>query len=487
MRQFVKQRGVSSTATPGVTAPADASSSTPLPPKPSPVAASMRPGSAAGSRSGGKKAGFNINQLVMKFESDRNKARAETADNDQPKQSSGVGVKFNVKPGMRGSPGSESPLRGPAARQQALSLGLDRKRLRGGSDAIKKLKEMVGNSAKIYTNIRELCVLKFRDSMTPYITLKELSYCALRTQLLMSLHDAKSDVRGRDKCYELAWTLDAVIQNRSMTEQHYQKLYGLFEPYITAVRRETVVQRQAPVDSKVKKQGLGRHGGTGAGCLNEQAQTCQFGSTPAVLRLLELSRLGLASGMMPCLTCGPAANVSSMDCIPPIITLFTVRISSSTSALHSIAALANAVGCCSSARVLAAPRASKAARRDYTAEEVEDMELDDDDDDGDDASQSSGGVSGADTATDKLLAEWGMVLMDPPALHLLAAEVVDTLHKCVEDSKMPAQQSRLRFLLQLMQLAVSARDMLRKGQYHLPEVRSLVWCGSTLGQTCVAP
>lgn len=77
---------------------------------------------------------------------------------------------------------------------------------------------MVGGSQKIYNQLVELCVVKFRDGDAKsqdggslYVGARELSYCTLRVQLLMALHDDGSMVATRDKCHELAWTIDAGI------------------------------------------------------------------------------------------------------------------------------------------------------------------------------------------------------------------------------------------------------------------------------------
>ena len=48
--------------------------------------------------------------------------------------------------------------------------------------------------------IVELCVVKYRDSESLYMGAKELSYCTLRAQLLMALHDDNSAVASKDRC-----------------------------------------------------------------------------------------------------------------------------------------------------------------------------------------------------------------------------------------------------------------------------------------------
>lgn len=108
---------------------------------------------------------------------------------------------------------------GPSSMQQKRQVpakritGITRKILRKGSRVLQTLKAMVGNSQKIYNQIVELCVVKYRDSDSLYPGFKELSYCTLRTQLLMGLHDDNNAVAVKDRCHELAWTLDAGIMN----------------------------------------------------------------------------------------------------------------------------------------------------------------------------------------------------------------------------------------------------------------------------------
>eukprot|EP00878_Enallax_costatus_P019924 GHUV01021038.1.p1 GENE.GHUV01021038.1~~GHUV01021038.1.p1 ORF type:complete len:417 (+),score=123.02 GHUV01021038.1:446-1696(+) len=86
-----------------------------------------------------------------------------------------------------GGSSSGGPPQRPAATGPLLP---SRRTVRSGSDAIKQLREMVGNSGKVYGHLLELCEVRLKESPSPYLGSKELSYCALRTQLLMSLHDS---------------------------------------------------------------------------------------------------------------------------------------------------------------------------------------------------------------------------------------------------------------------------------------------------------
>jgi hypothetical protein len=46
----------------------------------------------------------------------------------------------------------------------------------------------------------------------------------LPPQVLMALHDTNSDIRRRDSCHELAWTLDACINRGMLAAEHLARL-----------------------------------------------------------------------------------------------------------------------------------------------------------------------------------------------------------------------------------------------------------------------
>jgi len=134
--------------------------------------------------------------------------------------------------------------------------GITRKILRKGSRVLQVLKGMVGTSQKIYNQIVELCITKYRDAEGLYVGFKELSYCTLRAQLLMALHDDNSAVATRDACHELAWTLDAGIMNGQLTDKHLQKLMKFFDDVSQAEqKRESIEERKRELARERKKKG----------------------------------------------------------------------------------------------------------------------------------------------------------------------------------------------------------------------------------------
>ena len=67
---------------------------------------------------------------------------------------------------------------------------------------------MAGRSLAIYNGLADLCRVRLRDSESPYSGVKEASYCTLRSQLIMALHDNNiseitSKVRGPLHCSHL--------------------------------------------------------------------------------------------------------------------------------------------------------------------------------------------------------------------------------------------------------------------------------------------
>ena len=105
--------------------------------------------------------------------------------------------------------------------------------------------------------------LRLRESPHQNLGPKELSYCALRTQLTMSLHDSQSNIpmlKRVDSCYELTWTLDAVLQQKRLSDMHYKKLSEMFDRYLPVVDDEDSKFMAQPEVWGEKKRGKGKTG-----------------------------------------------------------------------------------------------------------------------------------------------------------------------------------------------------------------------------------
>ncbi|KAK9806710.1 hypothetical protein WJX72_000208 [[Myrmecia] bisecta] len=107
-----------------------------------------------------------------------------------------------------------------------------RRILRGGSSMLKKMVDMVGRSVQIYKGVCELCIIRYKDSDSLYVGVKEAAYCSLRSQLLMALHDAgATELLAKEPCHKLAWTLDACLKERTLNEKHARELQNFFALY----------------------------------------------------------------------------------------------------------------------------------------------------------------------------------------------------------------------------------------------------------------
>ena len=60
----------------------------------------------------------------------------------------------------------------------------------------------------------------------------------------MALHDDASAVANKDRCHDLAWTLDAGITNGHLTERHLSKLVSFFDEVkaVESKRKENEVR-----------------------------------------------------------------------------------------------------------------------------------------------------------------------------------------------------------------------------------------------------
>ncbi|CAL5228021.1 g11083 [Coccomyxa viridis] len=108
---------------------------------------------------------------------------------------------------------------------------VSRRAIRAGSAALKRLTGMAGRSLAIYNGLADLCRVRLRDSESPYCGIKEASYCTLRSQLIMALHDNNiSEITSKDPVHRLAWSLDACLKDRVLDEKRMRELHQFFVP-----------------------------------------------------------------------------------------------------------------------------------------------------------------------------------------------------------------------------------------------------------------
>jgi hypothetical protein len=110
---------------------------------------------------------------------------------------------------------------------------LSRRALRRGSASLQKLTQLVGQSSAIYKRIVDLIIARFREggrggvasatkttstssNSSTVMGVYESGLCALRAQLLMSLHDqGVTEVCGEDGVYRFLLTLDSCMKEGS--------------------------------------------------------------------------------------------------------------------------------------------------------------------------------------------------------------------------------------------------------------------------------
>lgn len=155
-----------------------------------------------------------------------------------------VGYTFEMATAMRGLDMDESlpqellQAAAPGGRPLPKVAQPGRKMLRSGSAALQRLTRMVGKSRQIYKGIVELCILRYRDSDSPYVGMAEAALCALRSQLLMALHDlGETELCTKESCHKLAWTLDACLKDRKLDQRRLRELANIFQPYEAAEAR----------------------------------------------------------------------------------------------------------------------------------------------------------------------------------------------------------------------------------------------------------
>lgn len=90
-------------------------------------------------------------------------------------------------------------------------------------DVVQKLTEMVGKSIKLYD-----MVLQFLRTL--FLRTRNVHYCSLRAELLMSLHDVETnEIVNEDPCHKFTWCLDACIREKFIDEKRSRELQGFLD------------------------------------------------------------------------------------------------------------------------------------------------------------------------------------------------------------------------------------------------------------------
>lgn len=96
-------------------------------------------------------------------------------------------------------------------------------RTRRQGEVVQKLTQMVGRSVKLYD-----MVLQFLRTL--FLRTRNVHYCTLRAELLMSLHDLDvGDICSVDPCHKFTWCLDACIRERFVDSKRARELQGFLD------------------------------------------------------------------------------------------------------------------------------------------------------------------------------------------------------------------------------------------------------------------
>ncbi|KAM6183593.1 negative elongation factor B isoform 2-T2 [Erethizon dorsatum] len=90
-------------------------------------------------------------------------------------------------------------------------------------EVVQKLTQMVGKNVKLYD-----MVLQFLRTL--FLRTRNVHYCTLRAELLMSLHDLDvGDICTVDPCHKFTWCLDACIRERFVDSKRARELQGFLD------------------------------------------------------------------------------------------------------------------------------------------------------------------------------------------------------------------------------------------------------------------
>ncbi len=114
-----------------------------------------------------------------------------------------------------------------------------RKALRTESASVNRLRNIIGTTKNsmnpsLYIEVIRLCRAHFANS-------GDDSACSLRSQLLMSYHDAgENELCSMDKCHRLAWLMDACIRDRYLDGRRLKEMGSLIDNAVKKAKSKTV-------------------------------------------------------------------------------------------------------------------------------------------------------------------------------------------------------------------------------------------------------
>ncbi|KAH3791938.1 negative elongation factor B-like [Dreissena polymorpha] len=96
-------------------------------------------------------------------------------------------------------------------------------KVRRQGEVVQKLTHMIGKSVKLYD-----MVLQFLRTL--FLRTRNMHYCTLRAELLMSLHDQEvNDICAVDPCHKFTWCVDACIREKFVDSKRARELQGFLD------------------------------------------------------------------------------------------------------------------------------------------------------------------------------------------------------------------------------------------------------------------
>ncbi|XP_069465822.1 negative elongation factor B [Ambystoma mexicanum] len=96
-------------------------------------------------------------------------------------------------------------------------------KMRRQGEVVQKLTQMIGKNVKLYD-----MVLQFLRTL--FLRTRNVHYCTLRAELLMSLHDLDiSEICSVDPCHKFTWCLDACIREKFVDNKRARELQGFLD------------------------------------------------------------------------------------------------------------------------------------------------------------------------------------------------------------------------------------------------------------------
>jgi hypothetical protein len=306
-----------------------------------------------------------------------------------------------------------------------------RRALRTASASVNRLKKIIGTSRNAYIEVIRLCRKHFESN-------GDDASCSLRSQLLMAYHDAgETELCSADKCHRLAWLMDACIRDRYLDSRRLHEMASIIDAAVAAATK--VHKKKAPIKAPARPQSK-------PAAQQDAAKTTRF-------RLV-----GVGGGKKKDKAADDSENVGAMDAVehqalsggmPPPPAPTPPPVSSSALAANEPTATRT-----TKFRIVGAPKANKDGNES---------------DDGGSISRVPDRREQDDTF-EQVSGDMGMILRDPPVLHLLLHEVIRTLQGVIEAEKQPKDEQRLHELTRFLCLGLTSQALLRENTNGIPKV-----------------